>query len=298
MNSSKWIWRVTAWISAIATVVLVVGFINAFQDVNGSYTEPSAAEDQITGSTEEENPDMNNPDEANESEDNNDISKEPSTVLPPLPDDIKITAIGDSLAKGTGDNTGEGYVRRSIQQLNENGRKSELLNNLAINGLTTEGLLTRLEDQGIRYALEKADLILLSIGGNDLFQGSGLVENGQAGAGEFSPEQLVQEIPRASERLKEILQNIRQLNPTARVIYIGLYHPFADFQELLIPGNIAVSTWNHAAQQIINEDPNMVLVPTFDLFQGKLGQYLSSDHFHPNGDGYQLIAERIAKGIL
>lgn len=50
--------------------------------------------------------------------------------------------------------------------------------------------------------------------------------------------------------------------------------------------------------EIVNRDPNMTLVPTFDLFQHKLGEYLSSDHFHPNGAGYQAIADRIVQGML
>lgn len=286
MNSSKWIWRITASVSVIVTIVLIIGFIYAIQDINSPQAAPSSAP-----AADKEGAAVNAPEST---PDQNTQAKE----LPPLPEKLKITAIGDSLAKGTGDNTGSGFVRRSIQKLNDSGRKSELLNNLAVNGLTTEALLPKLEEKGIRYALQQADLILLSIGGNDLFQGSGLMENAQAGETELDPKQLMKALPQATERLKQILENIRVINPDARVVYVGLYHPFADLKELLLPGNIAVSTWNHAAQQMVNNDSNMTMVPTFDLFQGKLDVYLSSDHFHPNSSGYQAIAERIAQGIL
>lgn len=290
MNSSKWVWRITASVSVIVTIILLAGFIYAVQDINAPQADSAISQGNVDKSKEDADTYEPGQEEAG--------SAERPAKPPELPEQLKITAIGDSLAKGTGDNKGSGFVRRSIEMLNEGGRKSELLNNLAINGLTTEGLLAKLEEKGIRYALKQADLILLSIGGNDLFDGSGLIKNGQAGTGELDPKQLVAAIPKASERLKLILKEIRAINPEARVVYVGLYHPFADLKELLLPGNVAVSTWNHAALQMVNRDPNMVMVPTFDIFQGKLDKFLSSDHFHPNGEGYQMIAERIAQGIL
>ncbi|QCT02640.1 lipolytic protein G-D-S-L family [Paenibacillus algicola] len=296
MNSSKWIWRTTAAISIAATITLLIGFIYAYQDIN----QPTADSFEPVTS-EREKAEEASESSASETEEFpvGEKDGEKTSVLPPLPERVKVTALGDSLAKGTGDNSGEGYVRRSITRLNEIGVQSELLNNLAINGLTTEGLLSNLKDSGMQYALEKSDLILLSIGGNDLFQNSGLTDNAQAQSGEaaLDPEQLVQEIPAATERLKQIIQSIREINPTARILYLGLYHPFGDIEELLLPGNMAVSSWNYAAQQVINEDANAMLIPTFDLFQGKLEQYLSGDHFHPNGEGYQQIADRIAQGL-
>jgi lysophospholipase L1-like esterase len=39
----------------------------------------------------------------------------------------------------------------------------------------------------------------------------------------------------------------------------------------------------------------MVLVPTYDLFELNANKYLYSDHFHPNQDGYERIAERIVQ---
>lgn len=289
MNSSKWIWRITASVSVIVTIVLIVGFMYAFQDINSPQSASTSSQPK---------PSENQGESVTTPQQDEKRREQASRELPPLPDELKITAIGDSLAKGTGDNTGSGFVRRSIQILNDGGRKSELLNNLAINGLTTEALLPKLEEKGVQYALQQADLILLSIGGNDLFQGSGIIESAKSGLEELDPKQLMQAVPQATQRLKEILKQLRIINPDARVIYVGLYHPFGDLKELLLPGNVAVSTWNYAAQQVVNSDPNMMMVPTFDLFQGKLDVYLSSDHFHPNGEGYEAIAKRIAQGIL
>lgn len=283
MKSSAWIWRITATVSVIVTIALIIGFVYAYNDINNPQGQPLVPGDKAEPSAGETSPEQD----------------ESLPSQPVLPNELQVTVLGDSLAKGTGDSTGGGFVRRSVEQLNEDGRSARVLANLAINGLTTEGLLPKLDDQGIQYALRQANVIMLSIGGNDLFQGSGLLEGAvNSDQAELDPAKLMSALPQASERLQTILEKIRVLNPDARIIYIGLYHPFADLEDLLIPGNMVVTAWNHAVMEIVNRDSNMTLVPTFDLFQHKLGEYLSSDHFHPNGTGYQAIADRIVQGML
>ncbi|UJF36104.1 SGNH/GDSL hydrolase family protein [Paenibacillus hexagrammi] len=54
--------------------------------------------------------------------------------------------------------------------------------------------------------------------------------------------------------------------------------------------------WNDRVFTYTNRYSNMVLVPTYDLFEQNLLKYISSaDHFHPNGDGYERIADRIVQ---
>jgi lysophospholipase L1-like esterase len=267
----------------VATILLIIGFVYAVRDVN----MPQASTDIVV-----EKP-----------------SQPEAVVKGNLADkqEIRVTAIGDSLAKGTGDNTGSGFVRRSIEGLSTaTGKKVTLLNNLGINGLTTARLLPKLEEKGAQYALKQSDIILVSIGGNDLFKGSQLLSDNNGESKETStnevqqdltPDQLLAALPEASSYLKSILERVRKINPDAYIIYIGLYNPFGDIEELQIVGNDAVATWNNSAQTLINKYEKMTLVPTFDLFTHHLEQYLSSDHFHPNGEGYQQIADRIVQGI-
>ncbi|MGN7761862.1 GDSL-type esterase/lipase family protein [Paenibacillus sp. 22594] len=300
MNDSKWTWRAVSLISIAATIILLVGFVYAVKDVlypKGEATltilpEQTAAPVSATGEA------------------------------------IRIVALGDSLAKGTGDNEGSGYVKRTLDGLTAKGSKTSLIGNMGINGLTTAGLQSKLQQEGVKYALRQSNVILVSIGGNDLFRGSDLLGSGSegqqiatpdtespevgsmedgtresTGAGiaegteEITPESLLSALPEAAKRLNTILERISEINPEAQIYYLGLYNPFGDVPELLVPGNQAVTAWNNAAMDIINKHSNMTLVPTFDLFNRHLGKYLSSDHFHPNGDGYQRISERVMQAL-
>ncbi|MFD1774248.1 GDSL-type esterase/lipase family protein [Paenibacillus rhizophilus] len=295
MNDFKWTWRGASLLSITATLLLLIGFVYAAKDI--IYPRGAAH-----------------------------FTETPQSTAAPAAgtDVLKVAAVGDSLAKGTGDNTGEGFVRRTVAGLSTDGMKAELIGNLGINGLTTTGLEDKLKEEGVQYVLRQANIILVSIGGNDLFDGAqsmlneaseGTVPEGGASdsagtpgmstraAGgrdelkNLDPKRLIADLPSVSNRLESILGSISRINPSAKIYYIGLYNPFGDLREMLIPGNQAVTAWNDAAMDIINRNMDMTLVPTLDLFNGHLDKYLSSDHFHPNGDGYQRMADRVVQAV-
>lgn len=270
LDSAPWIWRTISTVSILATLLLLFGFGYAIKDVIYPEGDSALGTGQSTKTP----------------------ADEASKPAAPADDGkIRIAVIGDSLARGTGDDEGLGFVRRAGNILKEQGHDVQVLNNLGVNGLRTDALLSKLDEQGVRYVLQQSNFILLSIGANDLFQG------GQVLQGEDPPtaEKLAAVLPETSKRLQEILKKVKEINPEAQIAYIGLYNPFGDVKELEVPGNAVVAAWNDAALQILNQEDKMTLVPTFDLFENHLGEYLSSDHFHPNGAGYEEIAVRIAQ---
>ncbi|RUS46289.1 GDSL-type esterase/lipase family protein [Cohnella sp. AR92] len=211
-------------------------------------------------------------------------------------EEIKVVALGDSLTRGMGDETGEGYVLNAIAKLKEAfGKKARLVNNLAINGLTAARLNKQLANNGYASFLGQADLIFLTIGGNDLFR---IARNGgsfEQGA-DVSPEQLRAKLPEAEELLREAFGKLRDLNPTARIVYIGLFNPFYDVPEARAFSD-SIAEWNAYAHRLTAEDGNATIVPTYDLFESHIARYLSSDHFHPNEKGYARIADRIVQAL-
>lgn len=90
MKSSAWIWRITASVSVIVTIVLILGFVYAFKDINDPQGQPL-----LTGGGSEASEEKTAPEKP-----------ESAPLQSVLPNDLKVAAIGDSLAKGTGDNTG------------------------------------------------------------------------------------------------------------------------------------------------------------------------------------------------
>lgn len=270
MKSTSRIWIITGLLSGLATILLLVGFVYGVKDI--LYPVATSA-----------------------SEDKNIVS--PPNMAErqqPLQNHLDVTAIGDSLAKGTGDDKGLGFAGRTVQTLTEQKIEAQLRNNLGINGLKTAGLLEMLEEKGVKHALQRSNVILLSIGGNDLFQGAQALQNG----GQLPTwNEIEKAIKQAGENFKDIVKKLHDINPDAQLVYVSLYNPFTDLKEMKGIGNRALSSWNLLTSEVLASYDRTLVVPTFDLYVNNGGLYLSSDHFHPNQDGYQIIAERIAQSI-
>jgi lysophospholipase L1-like esterase len=209
-------------------------------------------------------------------------------------DKLQIVALGDSLTAGTGDATGKGYVGQVREKLEQQtGKPVFILNNLAIPGYTTKQVLADLGLKKTKDALSEANIILLTIGGNDIFQGGAGIFNG-TDLQEFNAKAAEDRMAPALENVDKILTQVNQANPNAVIFYVGLYHPFSDLDPKR-EGDLVVQKWNSSVFAMTNRYPNMVLVPTYDLFERNLLKYLYTDHFHPNQDGYTRIADRIAQ---
>ncbi|QMV44491.1 GDSL-type esterase/lipase family protein [Cohnella cholangitidis] len=234
MKSSSWLWRILGWTTLVCLLVMVTGFGWALKDTWFPKTglalpEATAKPEVATGG---------------------DWSAK---------NELYVAALGDSLTKGTGDATGKGYVTRVIDLLSEQMDKPVyLVNNMAINGQRADQLMNRLDEVGYRNALGKADIILMTIGGNDLFQ---IAQNGgsMAEGGDLSPELLSERLPDAQPRLETVFHKIRALNPSARIIYVGLYNAFYDLPEM-VPASNTVAEWNDYAFALAKADGNATVV--------------------------------------
>ncbi|AWP37979.1 GDSL family lipase [Heyndrickxia coagulans] len=202
---------------------------------------------------------------------------------------ITITAIGDSLTRGTGDTAGKGYAGYVADRLKKKTKKAVLLQNNGIKGLTSSGLLEQLKQPQIKRELKSADIILLTIGGNDLFAGGEALDHLNTAYIEKLEKPYL-------ANLKQIYAGIRAVNKTAIVYHVGLYNPFIDLSEAKTTSAI-VRKWNFDSASVASDFPKVIYVPTFDLFEQNVNDYLYSDKFHPNTAGYQLIGERVASLI-
>lgn len=212
--------------------------------------------------------------------------------------EIRAVALGDSLTRGIGDATGKGYVSASLAQLAKSlGKPVKLSGNLAVSGLEAAGLSKQLDGKAMRDAVAEADLVLLTIGGNDLFRSSQQEGGSIAEGGGVDPELANKRLPATQERLQAVFAKLRELNPSVRIAYIALYNPFYELEQLREPIAAILESWNGYAEQLAEADGGIVVVPTADLFRSQSALYLSSDHFHPNEAGYARIAIRVAQAL-
>jgi len=199
---------------------------------------------------------------------------------------LTIVALGDSLTRGTGDESGKGYVGVLIDEIKEKTKRQVQLTNLGINGQRSDQLRNQVQETEVGRQIQKADMVLVTIGGNDLFRG------GQ-GLADFSAEDITAIEKKYLDNLRSIFEQIRKNNHDANVFFIGLYNPFIELDQGKEMSKV-IRHWNYDSAEVSADYPKIVFVPTFDLFELKVNDFLYSDMFHPNQKGYRLIAERVA----
>lgn len=201
--------------------------------------------------------------------------------------DQKIVAIGDSLTEGVGDETKSGGYVGILNHTFEDHNLHFRIQNFGKKGNRSDQLLKRLEQEEVATAITKADIVLITIGANDIMKV--LKSNFM----NLTLEPFQQERVEYLERLTAIFNKLNELNPDAQIYLIGFYNPFesyfADIKEL----DIIIDNWNNAGKSLTEEYDNVTFIPTKDLFTNSTMDLLAVDQFHPNTSGYKLIAQRV-----
>jgi lysophospholipase L1-like esterase len=203
----------------------------------------------------------------------------PAKIIAPI-------ILGDSLARGAGDETGQGISGRLDDELRRRHIAARRTYNVGVNGARTPDLLETLDRPNVRQLLRESNVIIVSIGGNDLWGG-----NDWRNAAPPDPDAVMDQV---LGRIEQALEKIRAVNPHARIFFIGLYNPFVSTpMGKQLTG--LVNRWNARLLEHFGNDADFTLVPTSDLFSHH--DRLALDRFHPGGEGYGLIAQRIADAM-
>ena len=244
------LWVLPAGAAVLSGIVLAVGLVSAF---SGRPGEPAAELAPAAA---------------------------PAPALPPS-GTLAVVALGDSLTRGTGDDGHGGYPARIARALEKEGRAVSLTN-LGVDGLETSGLVDTLERPEVRALVSRADLVLVSISGNDLTHS----------LGEATPEGLPAGVlEKARAGVEKALRTIRSLNGHAAIRLVGIYDPAPAAGA--IPARRFVARWNEALEETALGVPGAVFVPVADLFDAR-PDLVGSDRFHPGPAGYDEISARIA----
>jgi lysophospholipase L1-like esterase len=197
-----------------------------------------------------------------------------------------LLVLGDSLARGTGDETGRGFAVDVLEAIRKRGPAQ--LANLGVNGAESTDVRAVADMPNVRRLAASAEAILVSAGGNDL---SHAVTRDLS-----SPAQAAARIEKAREtygaNLRAILTGLREANSRCPIVVIGLYDPFGTAGPEGGVGRSVLLDWFDTAERAALSASDVRVVPTFDLFDGRPDR-LGADRFHPNSKGYALIADRI-----
>lgn len=208
------------------------------------------------------------------------------------PIDVVIVGLGDSLTEGIGDEEElGGYFGRLVTKISDEEMIGDVKSdNFGKSGHRSEQLLERLQQEEIRDALKKADIVTVTIGGNNIVK----VVREHLLHLEMKP--FEKEHKQYEEDLQEIVKEIETLNPDVHILLGGVYNPLDMVSEEEAEFTEIIQGWNETIQQIADQK-NRSFVPLENLGEGPVDSYYSTDYFHPNSIGYETIADRFHQEI-
>lgn len=222
---------------------------------------------------------------------------------------LNLLAIGDSLTEGVGDQTKQGgFVPLLANTLSDTYNVNVVSQNFGVSGDTSTQIYKRMTGQKkIQTAIKKADVITITVGGNDVMK---VIRTQLANLSEKSFEKPAKAY---QKQITELFAFIRQHNQKAEVYVLGIYNPFyLNFPDITQMQDI-INNWNQATQAIVAQQDKMYFVPINDLlYQGVNGTkgvttsdgsvqtitnnaLFEEDHFHPNNIGYQIMSDAVAE---
>ena len=211
--------------------------------------------------------------------------------VPPnfVPQALIITALGDSLSQGVGDESNRGgYVGRMASEIREwPGVRGAAVENTAKRGRRSDQLLSMFQKGELTGPVTEADYIFMTIGGNDIMR---IVKRDLFN---LSLEAFREELLLYENRYQNIYSIIREMNPKAPLIMVGVYNPFSLITDEIQEFDEIMAEYNGVMEEALADDPQACFVPVQDLFEGNDNLVYHTDFFHPNEHGYDLMTERI-----
>lgn len=231
--------------------------------------------------------------------------------------ELNLVAIGDSLTEGIGDSTGRGGYVPLVAELLESKDEIETVStsNYGISGNRSDQILKRIKkDEKLQNDVKKADVIVLTVGGNDLMK---VVRSTLLKVKEDS---FIKPQKEYKERIEETFKELRSLNSDAPIYVFGIYNPFYLYFSEITEMQDIVDSWNETTQSVVEEEQKAHFIPINDiLYKGGNQPELSKnqkdtidssvkdkkeskvfndllfeeDNFHPNDSGYELMAQSL-----
>ena len=237
------------------------------------------------------------------------LDMKPKEIISPQKQRIQLVAVGDSLTQGVGDETNKGgFVPLLANSLETKFPVNPVeIENFGVSGNRSPQILKRVKsDEKLQKNLETADIITLTVGGNDLMR---VIQNNILG---LSVDTFKKPGEKYQKNLQELLDEIRTYNSKAPIYVLGIYNPFYIYFPEITEMQEIVNNWNRLTESVVEQEDQTYFVPINDLiYQGifdtndanveeevdastlndlRNNALYEEDKFHPNFNGYQLIS--------
>lgn len=222
---------------------------------------------------------------------------------------VSYAALGDSLTEGVGDATGQGgFVPLFAKEIENSTGGSVSSQNFGKAGDTSTQIYNRMmKSKKITDGLKKANIITITIGGNDVLK---VIRDNVTKLSSMTEKDFVKPEELYQARVKKLLDEIRENNPQAQIYVLGIYNPFyLNFPDLTVMQNV-IDSWNTATAGVVSQEKNTYFIPINNLLYKGSGDkqaveadsstsavannlLYTEDHFHPNNIGYQIMADAV-----
>ncbi|MFC6165382.1 SGNH/GDSL hydrolase family protein [Lactiplantibacillus dongliensis] len=164
---------------------------------------------------------------------------------------LKLVAVGDSLTEGIGDEKEGGYVGQIKQTLTSKQHLTVTTTNAGKSGDRSDQILARVnKSTTLQHQIAAADVLTVTVGGNDLLQtleGSITSNNTAKNNSTVAKAQTTY-----AAKLTKLFNRLRQLNPNASLFVFSIYNPiYVNFPNVTAITDY-VQQWNEQTQTTLD----------------------------------------------
>lgn len=198
---------------------------------------------------------------------------------------LRYVLIGDSIAFGSGVyNSTEACYGKIVADTN-----GYIYDNYAVSGFTSGNVISTLQQSEVISAVEKADIISISVGGNDFLQQNIPLLVSQAAVGIYTHLDNIEK--NLYKNLATIITTIREVNPDVVILMQTLYNTHIGVLGAIY--DLAIPRVNRVIYGYLDENPGAyLLLDVAAAFDGH-PEYVAADTIHPSAEGNIAIAELV-----
>ena len=199
--------------------------------------------------------------------------------------------LGDSIGVGAGiRNSDAACFGRIVANTNDYDYRND-----ARNGNMTSDMIARLNEESVAADVAWADIISISIGGNNFLRGNMSAVIAEANVGNYK--RMDDTVADYAADLETIVNRIRALNDHAYILLQTLYNP-APGGNLTQVYQQAVNRLNDAMRACAAAHPYRFVIVDVETAFGADNNLISWDNIHPNAEGNVVIARTVLASLV